>query len=84
VIKGVITRTDLLNLLVNDPANMPKNLLTGSNLPSSERQRNLSSLMAGTLSRDIVVLLRTIGEIAAAGQHRAYVVGRLCPRPAAA
>ena len=75
VIRGVITRTDLLNLLVNDPANLPKNLLTGKNLPSIERQRNLSNLMTGALSRDIIVLLRTIGEIAAAGKYRAYLVG---------
>ncbi|MEJ2691189.1 MAG: CBS domain-containing protein, partial [Deltaproteobacteria bacterium] len=74
-IKGVITRTDLLNLLVNDPANMPKNLLTGNNLPSIERQRNLRNLMIGALSRDIIVLLRTIGEIAAANKYNAYVVG---------
>lgn len=75
VIKGVITRTDLLNLLVNDPANMPRNLLTGDNLPSIDRQRNLRNLMIGSLSRDIIVLLRTIGEIAAANQYSAYVVG---------
>ncbi len=52
VIRGVITRTDLLNLLINDPANMPKNLLTGNHLPSIERQRNLRSLMIGALSRE--------------------------------
>jgi tRNA nucleotidyltransferase (CCA-adding enzyme) len=75
VIRGVITRTDLLNLLVNDPANLPKNLLTGKNLPSTERFRNLSNLMASTLQRDTIVLLRTIGETAAANSYTAYVVG---------
>lgn len=75
VVKGVITRTDLLNLLVNDPANLPKNLLTDKNLPSAERFRNLSNLMVSTLSRDTIVLLRTIGEIAAANKFTAYVVG---------
>ncbi|MBU0482394.1 MAG: CBS domain-containing protein [Proteobacteria bacterium] len=75
VILGVITRTDLLNLLVNDPAHLPKNLLDAQEQPSSERQRNLNNLMVENLSREIIILLRTIGETAAENGYTAYAVG---------
>lgn len=75
VICGVITRTDLLNLLVNDPTHLPRNLFHEDEHPSSERTRNISSLMTETLSRDIILLLREIGEIAENVHMRAYAVG---------
>jgi tRNA nucleotidyltransferase (CCA-adding enzyme) len=75
IIKGVITRTDLLNLLVNDPAHMPRRLLTDENQPSSERNRNLNAIMVESLSRPIIVLLRTIGEKAKEYGYCAYAVG---------
>ncbi len=73
-VKGVITRTDLLNMLVKDPSHMPRNLLTGKG-PSAERSRNLSNLMTDQLAKDIIVLLRGIGEIAKKNGYRAYAVG---------
>jgi tRNA nucleotidyltransferase (CCA-adding enzyme) len=72
---GVITRTDLLNMLVNDPAHLPRNLLEAPDRPSSERHRNLRQLMIETLPREMTVLLRTIGEAAAARGWTAYAVG---------
>ncbi len=75
-VKGVITRTDLLNLLVNDPANLPRDLLDRTDLaPAVERHRQLAGLMADTLDRDTVVLLRTAGETAKRLGMRAFVVG---------
>jgi tRNA nucleotidyltransferase (CCA-adding enzyme) len=74
-IRGVITRTDLLNLLVNDPANLPRNLLQEDEHPSSERTRNVSALMSESLDRDIMVLLREIGETASELGIQAYTVG---------
>ncbi len=73
-LQGVITRTDLLNLLVNDPARLPRNLYS-EQLPSGERQRNLQNLMVERLGRRIVVLLRTIGEVAQARRYHAFAVG---------
>lgn len=75
VIVGVITRTDLLNKLVNDPANLPKNLLHESEYPSIERTRNLTSLMNECLRGDTITLLQTIGEIADEAGYKAYAVG---------
>ncbi|MFN2365751.1 MAG: CBS domain-containing protein, partial [Desulfurivibrionaceae bacterium] len=72
---GAITRTDLLSLLVKDPAHLPKHLLEPLNTPSVARQRNLKTLMIENLSREIVVLLRTIGEVAARNGYAAYAVG---------
>ena len=74
-LSGVITRTDLLNLLVNDPANLPKNLVTTDDRSYIERHRNVSSLMIEVLNKDIVVLLRTIGEVAEENGFSVYAVG---------
>ncbi|MBC8317967.1 MAG: CBS domain-containing protein [Desulfobulbaceae bacterium] len=71
---GVITRTDLFNLLVNDPSYLPA-LKTSGSQPSAERNRNLSNLIVQKLSRDVIVLLRTIGEIARSLDYTAYAVG---------
>ncbi len=72
---GVITRTDLLNLLVNDPGNLSADLLRSDERPSVERTRNLSSVMVQVLSRGTTVLLRELGETAAALHCNAYVAG---------
>lgn len=72
---GVITRTDLLNLLVNDPAHLPKNLLQEDEHPSVERTRNLSALISDNLKKDIILLLRNVGEIADSLGYDAFVVG---------
>lgn len=72
---GVITRTDLLNMLVNDPAHLPRNLLHESDQPFQARTRNLSSLIAETMSKDIVILLQNIGEVAESLEFKAFAVG---------
>ncbi|WP_456473455.1 CBS domain-containing protein [Desulfolithobacter sp.] len=74
-VKGVITRTDLLNLLIGDPSHLPKGLLQEDEHPSTARTRNLSNLMAENLSRDIMVLLQEIGTVAEDLGYNAYVVG---------
>lgn len=71
---GVITRTDLFNLLVNDPAYLPA-LKTSGAQPSTERNRNLSNLIVQKLSREIIVLLRTMGEVAQQLNFTAFAVG---------
>ena len=72
---GVITRTDLLNRLVNDPAHLPKNLLYESDHPSLERTRNLNSLIVDSLNREMIQLLQTIGEVASKNHFNAFAVG---------
>ncbi|MDK9708983.1 MAG: CBS domain-containing protein [Desulforhopalus sp.] len=72
---GVITRTDLLNRLVNDPAHLPTDLLQEAEHPSLARMRNLSALLVECLSRDIVQLLQAIGEVAKKQGFNAFAVG---------
>lgn len=72
---GVITRTDLLNRLVNDPANLPKNLLHESDYPSLERQRNLNAIIVDCLSKETIQLLQSIGEVARKLSYNAFAVG---------
>lgn len=72
---GVITRTDLLNLLIGDPAHMPKNLLQEDEHPSVAGSRNLSSLITDNLNREMVLLLRSVGETAEELGYDAFVVG---------
>ena len=74
-LEGVITRTDLLNHLVNDPAHLPKNLLHESEYPSLERRRNLSNLMVDCLKRPIIKLLQNIGGVADDNGFTAFAVG---------
>lgn len=72
---GVITRTDLLGLLVNDPATLGSDVLRGDERPSVERTRNLANVMTQVLPRATIVLLREIGEAAARLHYHAYVAG---------
>lgn len=71
---GVITRTDLLNLLVKD------RLSSGGDpdredQPSSARHRNLNTVLVNSLPKEMLVLLRTIGEVAREMGYSAYAVG---------
>ncbi len=72
---GIITRTDLLNRLVNDPANLPRNLGQQTNKPSLVLKRNLVSLLVETLDKKMILLLRDIGEIADDIGFNAFAVG---------
>ena len=72
---GVITRTDLIGLLVNDPGHLPGELLRSDERPSVERTRNLGGVMTQVLPREVTVLLREIGESAAGLGCSAYVAG---------
>ena len=72
---GVVTRTDLLSLLVDDPGNVSPDLLRADRHPSIKRGRNLSDLMVRRLSRDAIVLLRELGETAKTQGCQAFVVG---------
>ncbi len=75
VIAGVITRTDLLNLLVNDPSSLPRNLLHEDEHPSTKRTRNIATLMTESLERETILLLKEIGEIASEIGMQVYAVG---------
>ncbi len=72
---GVITRTDLLTLLVGDPAHRPKNMRDAGQLPSQERTRDLKPLIAEILDQNFARLLMAIGEVADSLGFAAFAVG---------
>jgi tRNA nucleotidyltransferase (CCA-adding enzyme) len=74
-LQGVITRTDLLNLLINDPAHQPKNLIVADDRSYIERHRNVNSLIVEVLNKEVIILLRTIGEVAEENGYTVYAVG---------
>lgn len=67
---GIITRTDLVNLLVEEPARIPESLH-----PERTRERNIESFMRHRLDRPLIDQLITIGQIAEDGGFEVYVVG---------
>lgn len=74
-LEGVITRTDLLNMLVNDPGHIPQDLERKDELSTRKKSKNVLQLISETLDRDLIVLLRTIGEVAEESKFKAYAVG---------
>ncbi len=74
-LEGVITRTDLLNMLINDPGHFPQDLDRENDHPTREKNKNILQLMSETLDRDMIILLRTIGEVADDIGFKAYAVG---------
>ena len=72
---GIITRTDLLNRLVNDPAHLPKDLLHESEHPSLERKRNVNTQIIECLDKEMIQLIQTIGEVADSMDYNAFAVG---------
>ena len=52
-----------------------KNLLHEAEYPSLERSRNLTHLLTSTLSKEIIMLLQKVGEVADQLGYSAFVVG---------
>lgn len=74
-ILGVITRRDLLNFLVSDRSVTPKALyddLAESHWP---KRKNILGVMSEQLPREVVRLLRDLGEMAERLHFKAYAVG---------
>ena len=72
---GVITKTDLLNMLVNDPAHLPRNLMHETEPQSQGRTKDLKPLISESLGKESIALLRTIGEVAEELGFKAFAVG---------
>jgi tRNA nucleotidyltransferase (CCA-adding enzyme) len=72
---GVITRTDLLNILVQE-SNIKKQQTATEKLSSAgPRTKNITAFMDERLPKRILKLLRHIGEVAEQFDYSAYVVG---------
>ncbi|WP_243546294.1 CBS domain-containing protein [Pseudodesulfovibrio tunisiensis] len=67
---GVITRTDLMNLLIEEPARIPETLL-----PDRRREKNIASTVSNRLPPDLLELLRAAGELGQDLGWEVYTVG---------
>ncbi len=74
-VTGVITRTDLLNVLVRKSQENVLNLNYSLKETAHVRSRNISKLMQMRLSKRIINILKTIGKMAGDIGYDAYVVG---------
>ena len=74
-ILGVITRTDLLNILVRQSKKYPDGFPDPLKEPAHARLRNVVKLLKERLSKRLFTMLRTIGEVADELGYGAYVVG---------
>lgn len=67
---AVVTRTDLINLLVKDPARIPESLF-----PDKKQERNIRNIMRNRLPNKLLNILETAGDMAEQMGTEAYVVG---------
>jgi tRNA nucleotidyltransferase (CCA-adding enzyme) len=74
-ITGVITRTDLLNILVRQARPQSDDSLDSFKEPAPAHTRNVIRFMKERLSSDLIEILKQIGEAADEIGYRAYVVG---------
>ncbi len=72
---GVITRTDLLKVLVQQSKLTKGDLPDPLAVPVHARTRRIANFMRERLSPRILEILRTIGEVASSIGYDAYVVG---------
>ena len=75
VITGVITRTDLLNILARQTQNNAENQFDPGKDITHARTRNIINFMNERLSARVMDLLKTIGKVASQLGAGAYVVG---------
>ena len=71
---GVITRTDLLNILISG-SSMTEYLYDSRKAPQFVRKKNVNYLMEERLPKRIIELLKSLGEVADGLGYNAYAVG---------
>ncbi len=75
-VKGVITRTDLLNILVGNPL-VPDALEDSKKSGAVVRKRNLGGMLKERLPKNVIHILREFGNVADALGYGIYLVGGL-------
>ncbi|CCH47941.1 CBS domain-containing protein [Pseudodesulfovibrio piezophilus] len=67
---GVITRTDLMNMLIEEPARIPDSLM-----PDRRREKNIASTVTNRLPQKMLDLLNVAGELGNKLGWEIYAVG---------
>ncbi len=73
-VQGVITRTDLLNILISGPG-ISEYLYDSRKAPHFVRKKNVGYLMEERLPRRIIELLKSLGEVADSLGYNVYAIG---------
>jgi tRNA nucleotidyltransferase (CCA-adding enzyme) len=73
---GVITRTDLLNILVGGPV-LPDFLYESRHASHFERKKNMAAMLKERLPRRVITLLKDFGHVADMMGYQAFLVGGL-------
>jgi tRNA nucleotidyltransferase (CCA-adding enzyme) len=73
---GVITRTDLLNILVGDPL-IPELLYDSKDTSHLIGKKNMAAMLKERLPRNIIKLVKDFGHVADMLGYNAYLVGGL-------
>ncbi len=73
-VQGVITRTDLLNILISGPG-ISEYLFDSRKAPHFVRKKNVGYLMEERLPRRIIELLKSLGEVADSLGYNVYAIG---------
>ena len=73
-VQGVITRTDLLNILISGPG-ISEYLFDSRKAPHFVRKKNVAYLMDERLPGRIVELLKSLGEVADSLGYNVYAIG---------
>ena len=68
---GVITRTDIIKLLIEEPLRIPE----GTPLGQNKSNRNVADRLADQLSKDQLELIQHVGKLADKEHIAAYIVG---------
>jgi tRNA nucleotidyltransferase (CCA-adding enzyme) len=74
-VMGVVTRKDLLNVMLNDPSRIPSDLYDSTHEAENKRRKNVANVMGEQLPRSIYLLLQDLGKVAESLGYRAYAVG---------
>jgi tRNA nucleotidyltransferase (CCA-adding enzyme) len=75
-VQGVITRTDLLNILVGEPV-VPERLYETKGGTQILRKKNVRTMLKERIPRNIIKILRDLGQTADMLGYNAYLVGGL-------
>jgi tRNA nucleotidyltransferase (CCA-adding enzyme) len=72
---GVITRTDLLNVLVSEPARIPEFAVESKEWRANVRERGMAKFLRERLPKEVIELLMAVGSVADSLGYNAYAVG---------
>jgi tRNA nucleotidyltransferase (CCA-adding enzyme) len=72
---GVVTRKDLLNVMLKDPSRIPSDVYDSTHEADNKRRKNVANVMAEQLPRPVYGILQDLGKVAESVGYKTYAVG---------